>query len=106
MTVDVYTKGVLTVIAACLLWMCVNGATPVASAQGSAAPPARVILVDEGNRPIYTALGLRVTLGPQEVPVTVSAPLPVSLNSIQRGGTWAPIDVRVLRDPPTLMPTP
>ena len=30
---DLYTKSVLTVIAACLVWLCVNGVTPTALAQ-------------------------------------------------------------------------
>ena len=29
MKTDLYTKAILTVIAMCLIWMCVNGATPV-----------------------------------------------------------------------------
>ena len=37
MKIDAYTKAVLTVIAACLVWMCVNSATPTTHAQ--AKPP-------------------------------------------------------------------
>ncbi len=37
MKIDAYTKGVLTVIAACLVWMCVNSATPTTHAAGEAA---------------------------------------------------------------------
>ena len=37
MKIDAYTKAVLTVIAACLVWMCVNSATPTTHAQGEAA---------------------------------------------------------------------
>ena len=32
--------------------------------------------------------------------------LAVAVRSIQRGGAWDPIQVQVLREPPTLKPTP
>ena len=109
MKIDLYTKAVLTVIAACLVWICVNGATPVAQAQAPQAaspPPTRVMLVDEDNRPIH-AQGLRVHFGGVPVPVDVgTSPLPVALRSIQRGGAWDYLDVRVMREAPTKMPTP
>jgi hypothetical protein len=37
MTIDRYTKAVLTVIAGCLLWICATGAAPSLAAQSSAA---------------------------------------------------------------------
>ena len=109
MKIDLYTKAVLTVIAACLVWICVSGVTPVAQAQAPQAaspPPTRVMLVDEDNRPIH-AQGLRVHFGGMPVPVDVgTSPLPVALRSIQRGGAWDSFDVRVLREAPTTRPTP
>lgn len=36
MKTDLYTKSVLTVMALCLVWMCVNGDTPVVRAQAQA----------------------------------------------------------------------
>ena len=109
MKIDLYTKAVLTVIAACLVWICVSGITPVAQAQAAQAvapPPTRVMLVDEENRPIH-AQGLRVHFGGVPLPVDVgSSPVPVALRSIQRGGAWDSFDVRVLREAPTLRPTP
>lgn len=121
MKTDLYTKSVLTVMALCLVWMCVNGDTPVARAQAQAPaqpqaqpqtarpqPPTPVILVNEKGTPIYTAQGLRVNLGAQPLPVVLSngAPLPVSVRSIQQGTAWDPILVYVLREAPTLKPTP
>lgn len=108
MNTDLYTKTVLTVIALCLVWMCVNGATPVARAQAELAKPMPVVLVNEKGFPIYTQQGIRVTLGPQPLPVTTAnnGPFPVSLRSIQRGNTWDPLVVQVLREPPTLAPVP
>ncbi len=134
MKTDLYTKAVLTVIAACLVWMCVNGATPVTLAQGqpqaqakaARAQPTPVILVNEDGAPIYspqglrvsvvnekgipiyTQQGIRVNLGAQPLPVTVNnnAPLPVSVRALQQGSEWDPILVHVLREPPTLKPIP
>jgi len=110
MNPDLYTKTVLTIIAACLVWICVNGVTPTASAQAQApqAPQlTRVLLVDQNNVPLFTAQGLRVNLGPQALPVTLDNPsVRVTLTGIERRGSWQPLDVRVMREPPTLQPTP
>lgn len=135
MKTDLYTKSVLTVMALCLVWMCVNGDTPLVLAQAQAPaqpqtarpqPPTPVVLVNEKGQPIYTAQGLsvnlvnergtpiytaeglRVNLGAQPLPVMLSnaAPLPVSVRSIQQGTAWDPILVYVLREAPTLKPTP
>ena len=132
MKTDLYTKSVLTIIALCLVWRCINGETPVARAQAqpqAARPPqpTPVILVNEKGQPIYTtpgglsvnlvnekgqalytAQGFRMNLGAQPLPVVLSnaAPLPVSVRSIQQGTAWDPILVYVLREPPTLKPTP
>ena len=116
MTIDAYTKGVLTVIAACLVWMCVNGMTPAASAQAGKPEPAPVVLVDAKGTPLITSQGLLVNLGTKALPVVVgNVPMPVeianpslavSVRSIQRGAAWDPIQVQVMREPPTLMPIP
>ena len=103
---DLYLRAVLTVIAACLVWMCLNGVTPQAFAQAKPAEPTRVVLVDERNVPLSTAQGLHVSLGLGTVPVSIAAPIGVRVTSIERSGVWQPIDVRVLREPPTLTPTP
>jgi hypothetical protein len=124
MKTDLYTKAVLTVIAASLVWMCVNGATPVTLAQGqpqaqpqaqaqaqaktAPAQPTPVVLVNEKGIPIYTQQGIRMNLGAQPLPVTVNnnAPLPVSVRALQQGSEWDPIMVHVLREPPTQKPIP
>jgi hypothetical protein len=115
---DLYTKAILTVIALCLVWMCLNGLTPPVGAQGNAgaAPPTPVVLVDSRGVPVLTAQGLPVNLGSATVPVLVrnqTVPvqvdndiLPIVLRAIERRGVWQPIQVDVLRPPPTLMPTP
>src|SRR4029450_6640919 len=51
MKIDAYTKAVLTVIAACLVWMCVNGATPTTHAQAKPPEPMPVVLVDASGAP-------------------------------------------------------
>ena len=103
---DLYLRTVLTVIAACLVWMCLNGVTPKALAQAKPAEPTRVVLVDEQNVPLSTSQGLHVSLGLRTVPVSIASPVAVRVTSIERAGVWQPIDVRVLREPPTLAPTP
>jgi hypothetical protein len=109
MKIDFYTKAVLTVIAACLLWMCVNTVTPAVGAQAARPEPAPVVLVDAKGTPIYTSEGLRVNVGVRAIPVIVNnqslpvaianPPLPVMIANPS-------IQVQVMRDPPTLMPTP
>jgi hypothetical protein len=116
MNVDAYTKAVLTVIAACLVWMCVNGMTPAANAQAGRPEPTPVMLVDAKGVPIYTSEGFRVSLGVKALPVVVSnmsvpveitnPSLAVAVRSIQRGTMWDPIHVQVMREPPSLKPIP
>jgi Mg/Co/Ni transporter MgtE len=108
MNTDLYTRTVLTVIAACLVWLCVNSLTPTASAQ--AAPqrvviagfeaPMPVVIADTKGVPLIGATGLRVNLGEQMLPVTI--------RGIAHTGAdpWQPILVDVLRPAPTQMPTP
>ena len=117
MNVDTYTKGVLTIIAACLIWMCLNGVTPAANAQAKLPQPTPVVLVDANGIPIYGPEGLRVTTGksifgvavmnqqPLQVQVTNRA-VPVAVHSIQRTGNWDVIPVQVMREPPTQRPIP
>ena len=100
MNVDVYTKGVLTVLAVCLVWLCLNSVTPIVGAQAKPADPMPVILVDRRGTPIYTSEGFRVDLGTRALPVIVNnAAVPVQV-------TNPSIQVQVLRDPPTLRPVP
>ena len=54
MITDAYTKAILTVIAACLVWMCLNSITPVTQAQAKLPEPTPVILVDAKGVPITT----------------------------------------------------
>jgi hypothetical protein len=99
MKIDSYTKAVLSVIAACLLWLCVNTVTPTAAAQSAPTRPTPVIIVDERGTPLITAQGLRVSLGSSQT-------IPVSLMAIERRGAWQPIPVDVMKAPSTSMPTP
>ena len=116
MKTDLYTKAVLTVIAMCLVWLCVNGATPVVGAQAAQAAPTPVVLVDANGNPIYGADGLRMNMGTKVVPVLIqndampvtvtNRALAVSVGAIRRSSVWDPIPVQVMRDPPTQRPTP
>lgn len=113
MNVDIYTKGLLTVIAACLVWMCLNGAAPAAQAQAAKPEPTRVVLVDANGTPIkmlpvmVTNQSMNVAVTNPQLAVAVSNPsLAVAVRSIESGPAWDPIRVQVMRDPPTLKPTP
>ena len=116
MKIDLYTKAVLTVIAMCLVWLCVSAATPVVGAQAAQVAPTPVVLVDANGIPIYGADGLRVNMGPKVVPVSVqndampvtvtNRALTVAVGAIRRSTVWDPIPVQVMREPPTQRPTP
>ena len=110
---DLYTKTMLSVIALCLVWICFNGLTPIASAQTDAQKvvvvgwdrPAPVIVVDEKGTPLVNAQGLRVNPGNQPLPITFgNQTVPVVIKGIERSGTWQPIQVDVIKPPPTLYP--
>ena len=50
---------------------------------------------------------MNVAVANPQLAVSVSNPsLPVAVRSIERGAAWDPIQVQVMRDPPTAMPTP
>ena len=116
MRTDWYTKAILTVIAICLVWMSVSGVTPTVQAQAAPASPTPVMLVDARGVPLMTPEGLRVNVGGQTLPVMIrneSVPVlvgndlvPVVLRSVERRGAWQAIQVDVLKQPPTPMPTP
>ena len=107
MKTDMYTKAMLTIIAACLVWICISGAAPPVRAQGTPPAPQPVMLVDARGIPLITAEGLRVNVGGQDMPVFVrNEVVPVLLRSVERRGTWDAVRVDVLKPPPTLMPTP
>ena len=119
MRTDAYTKTILTVIAACLVWMCVTRQVPAIHAAAQAqpqpqapaaqqpAPPVRVILVDQFNRPLHGEQGLLVNFGTAPAAVLVTNPsVGVTVNAIQRTTAWDPVEVKVLRDAPTVMPVP
>ncbi len=107
MKVDLYTRIVLTVIAASLVWICAYGLSPAAAAQDKFPAPTRVLIVDEQNKVVSTANGLQVNVSNrQPLAVELNHVVPVALTAIQRQGTWQPITVDVLKQPPTLMPTP
>lgn len=111
MKIDLYTKSILGVIAACLIWICFGTLTPAASAQASAQRvivagwdrPIHVVLVDGNGAPLAGNQGLRVnfgtpvpvTFGNQPLPVTFGSQiLPVALTAIQqRAESWQPIPV-------------
>jgi hypothetical protein len=113
--IDTYTKTVLTIIAACLLWMCVNSTAQPLHAQRtteqySPLPAQPVVVVGWGRlnpgvpggmeiawfdpvRKISEpAVPIRPAIDPKFEPlrvrVEVPTPLPVSLESVKRSGQW------------------
>lgn len=110
MRVDAYTKAVLTIIAACLLWMCVSGAVirPVAAQGTRDREPQEVILL--GSRApvaVITAPRTSLVVRPgaewyqDPLPVDAPRPLPTRLTGIERpaSGRWDPLDVNVKEQP-------
>ncbi len=108
MQVDAYTKVVLTIIAACLLWMCVAGAvlTPVA-AQGPREPQEVVLVATRGPLPVMTPPRTSLVVRPgaewYQEPLPIDAPraIPTRLAGIERPGTgrWDSLDVNVKEQP-------
>lgn len=115
MRTDNYTKAVLTVIAACLLWICfmLTGEPLKAQAQQYSPLPAQPVVVvgwgrlnpaapdgleiawsDPGRKISETALPIRPSTDPKfdplRVHVEVPTPLPVSLEAVKKGreGAW------------------
>ena len=131
MKVDWYTRFVLTVIAACLLWLCALGSGRPVEAQQRTPPlsaerPQPVVVVGWGTLDLdgkvnLTMNGGRTATDPQ-LPVRVVAypmpsgpvdvrleyseghPLPVGLSSIKPAGPWEPIRSAV--EPEPMRPRP
>jgi hypothetical protein len=127
MSIDAYTKAVLTVIAACLLWLCAEPALTLRAQQRTpplaAAPAQPVVIVgwgtlDAEGRVKLTMNGDRANpLTDPNLPVKVigypmptraldvrleyseSRPLPVGISSIKRTGDWEPIRSAVEPEP-------
>jgi hypothetical protein len=119
MAVDRYTKFLLTVIAGCLLWLCVAGLPAVTYAQQNRpfqngnGPAVPVIVVGTGTlarngditvsyRGNQTDPTLPVSLPysaanplPASLPYTHDAPLPAEVTSIRKGKVWEPVTVFV-----------
>lgn len=128
MAVDRYTKAVLTVIAACLVWLCAAGMPGAAHAQQTvplqnttgAAVPVVIVgtgTITRGGTLSVTFRGDRsdptipVTLPytpehplPTQLPYTESQPMPTGIASVHRVGSWDPLRVAV--DDAALRPKP
>jgi hypothetical protein len=131
MKIDTYTKGVLTVIAACLVWLCVksSGEVVVAQAQPTlvGALPAQPVVVvgwgrlnpavaggieidwsDAQRRVSETSLAIRPStdarFDPLRVRVENQTPVPVSVDGVRKGKDWDSLRTQVEKDPPQLTP--
>ena len=114
MPTDTYTKAVLTIIAACLLWICINTVQPVYAQrvpeQLLPLPATPVVVVGWGRLNPTAPGGVELAwadrdrhiseaslavhaatdqkFDPLRVRVEVPSPLPVSLESVKKVGTW------------------
>jgi hypothetical protein len=131
MKIDWYTKAVLTIIAACLVWLCVRstGETLVAQsqpAQVSALPAQPVVVVGWGRLNPAVAGGVelewadqqrRITepsvairqstdqrFDPLRVRIDSQAPVSVSLDAVRRGNAWDPLRTQIEKDAPQRVP--
>lgn len=128
MTVDRYTKTVLTVIAACLVWLCAAGLPGAAHAQQPATLPnptgAAVPVVIVGSGSITRAGALSITFHgdrsdpavpvalpytpehplPAHLPYNEAQPMPVSVAAVRHGPQWD--SLRVAVDDAALRPRP
>ncbi|MEO8522914.1 MAG: hypothetical protein ABI603_16225 [Acidobacteriota bacterium] len=131
MNVDTYTKTVLTVIAACLVWICVRSAGVPLAAQ-AAAPllsplPAQPVVVvgwgrlnpaaaggveidwaDPQRRVSEISVPVRPSSDPRFEPLRVRVenpgPWPVSVDGVRRGGAWDALRTQVEPMPPQRLP--
>ena len=131
MRTDTYTKAVLTVIAACLLWICVMAAGQPLNAQPqqvSALPAQPVVVVGWGrlspsapggiemawSDPVRKiaepAVAIRPSTDPRFAPIPVRVehptPLPVSLEAVRKGrdGAWDALRTAPEPDPGSRLP--
>ena len=131
MKIDSYTKTVLTVIAACLLWLCVKSTGEPVIAQSQAAlwsplPAQPVVVVgwgrlnpavaggieidwsDPQRRVSETSVPVRPSTDPRFEPLRVRvespAPLSVSVDGVRRGANWDPFRTQIEKEPPQRVP--
>lgn len=119
MRVDAYTKVVLTIIAGCLVWMCVSGlfVTPVSAQRPADKEPLQVMVVGatrpvpivaQAPVPVITPPKTSLVVRPgvewysDALPVEAPQPLPTRLTAIERpqgAVRWDPLDVNVKQQP-------
>jgi hypothetical protein len=79
---DLYTKVILTVIAACLVWLCVSNVNFVSPAQAQGAGiPGQVTIVGI-SKEVVLPVGIAATKSP--VPVKFEGTMPVKVTAIKR----------------------
>lgn len=129
--IDPYTKAVLTVIAASLVWLCVKSSGEPVIAQSPVAlwsplPAQPVVVVGWGRLNPAVAGGIEIDwsdpqrrvsepsvpvrpstdprFDPLRVRVESQAPLSVSVDGVRRGSNWDPFRTQVEKDPPQRVP--
>jgi len=123
MRTDAYTKTVLTVIAASLVWMCLRSAGQPVIAQSQPAlysPAQPVVVVGWGrlnpsvpggveidwadpqrriSQPVLTVRQDRDPASTFRVQIEPQGLLPVSVDGVRRGAVWDPVRTQVEKEP-------
>jgi len=120
MRIDAYTKVVLTIIAASLVWICVAGMLFAPAAAQSQQPPQEVVVVGVrspvavvtpprtalsvvygSDVPVVVRPGVEWYAKPVPARVAASEPFPARLIGVERekGERWDAIDVNVKEQP-------
>jgi len=121
MSIDTYTKMMLTVIAGCLLWLCASGGgRPVQAQQAPAlvdGRPQPVVIVGWGTVDVQGRVTVAMAADRRtdpNIPVSViqsvtpldvrleyseARPLPVGISQIKQTGEWEPIRSSVEEEP-------
>jgi hypothetical protein len=123
MSVDNYTRATLTVIALCLVWLCLTTTASPLRAQPqtpevASGPPQPVVIVGWGKVDRDGRVTLEPgTWPPEPIPVKVTdyslptrpidvrldysdtRPMPVGITQIHPAGEWAPIRSKVEEEP-------
>lgn len=126
MNIDTYTKAVLTVIAAALLWLCaISTGQPLRAqalaAQWSPLPAQPVVVVGWGRLNPQAPGGIEIAwsdpnrkisepavpirpaadqkFDPLRVRLEMAAPIPVSLEAVKKTGAWDPLRTEAEGDP-------
>lgn len=88
---DLYTKGVLTIIAVCLVWICLNNVSFLSRAEaqpGGVLSQVQIIGIEKGVR-----IPVQIVGTDKPLPITSTEGVPVKLTGIKKGKEWDAIKI-------------